>query len=127
MSVLTIAGLAAAGVGVGVLSALFGVGGGVIMVPIIALVLDRSQQLAEGTSLLVIIPTALVGVRAHAKRGYVSFRHAAWLAVGGIGGSFLGARLAIALDADVLQKIFGVFLVAAGARLVVQGRRARSA
>ncbi|MGH2736650.1 MAG: TSUP family transporter, partial [Actinomycetota bacterium] len=56
MSVLVGIGIASAGLGVGLLSALFGVGGGLVMVPFMTLVLDESQHLAEGTSLLVIVP-----------------------------------------------------------------------
>ena len=52
---------------------MFGVGGGVIMVPYMVTFLDKTQHVAEGTSLMVIVPTAIAGVIAHNKRGYVSF------------------------------------------------------
>jgi uncharacterized membrane protein YfcA len=111
----------AAGFGVGILAALFGVGGGLLMVPFMVLVLEKTQHLAEGTSLAVIVPTAIVGVIAHMKRGYVSLRDALWLALGGIGGAVIGARLALATPADTLETIFGVFVIAIGVRFVVQG------
>lgn len=114
----------AAGFGVGVLAALFGVGGGLLMVPFMVLVLERSQHLAEGTSLAVIVPTAIVGVMAHMKRGYVSLRDALWLAAGGIGGAVAGARIALATPAQTLEVIFGCFVLAIGLRFVVQGVRA---
>ncbi|MGH2693263.1 MAG: sulfite exporter TauE/SafE family protein [Actinomycetota bacterium] len=123
MSVLVAVGVVVAGVAVGVLSALFGVGGGILMVPFITLALDESQHLAEGTSLLVMVPTAIAGVVAHHRRGFVSFRHAVLLALGGIGGAALGAWLALRLDADVLQRVFGVFVLVMGARLTVSGTR----
>lgn len=123
LSVPVAVGVALAGAGVGVLSALFGVGGGLVMVPFMVLALGADQHLAEGTSLLVIVPTALAGVVAHARRGYVSFRHAALLAAGGIGGAYLGARVALALEADALQVLFGLFLVTMGVRMGVQGYR----
>src|SRR5919106_1150277 len=104
----------------GVLSALFGVGGGLVMVPFMVLTLGSDQHLAEGTSLLAIVPTAIVGVTAHARRGYVSFKHAALLAVGGVGGSYLGATLALQLEEDVLKVVLGVLLVLTGVSLVVQ-------
>jgi uncharacterized membrane protein YfcA len=123
VSLLVAIGVVTAGVVVGVLSALFGVGGGILMVPFITLALDESQHLAEGTSLLVIVPTAIAGVVAHNRRGFVSFRHAALLALGGVGGAALGAWLALRLDADVLQKLFGAFVLVMGARLIVSGAR----
>lgn len=116
-----IIGTAAFGVGVGLLSALFGIGGGIAMVPFMVLVLERSQHLAEGTSLLVIIPTAIAGVIAHHKRGYVSFNVAGTLAVGGVVGAFLGARLALTLDASALETYFAIFLVLMGVRIILEG------
>jgi uncharacterized membrane protein YfcA len=123
MSVLVAIGVVVVGVPVGLLSALFGVGGGIVLVPFITLALDESQHLAEGTSLLVIVPTALAGVVAHHRRGFVSFRHAALLALGGVGGAALGALLALRLDSDILQRVFGAFVLVMGARLIVSGTR----
>ncbi|MGH2697602.1 MAG: sulfite exporter TauE/SafE family protein [Actinomycetota bacterium] len=119
-------GVVAFGILTGVLSALFGVGGGLVMVPFMVLALGSDQHLAEGTSLLVIVPTAIVGVIAHTRRGYVSFGHAALLAVGGVAGSFFGATLALRLEEDALQLLFGVFLAVMGMRTVVQALRGRS-
>lgn len=116
----------AAGVLVGVLSALFGVGGGLLMVPLVVLLLADTQHVAEGTSLLVIIPTAIAGVLAHRKSGFVHLGRAAVVAAGGIAGAFVGASLALSLDAELLQTGFAVFLAAMGVRLVVQGLRSRA-
>lgn len=116
-------GAALFGVIVGVLSALFGIGGGIAMVPFLVLLLEQDQHLAEGTSLVVIVPTAIAGVIAHHKRGFVSFRHAAWLAAGGVFGAFLGARIALSLEEGVLEVAFAVFLVVMGVRLIRDGRR----
>lgn len=123
LSLPVILGAAAFGVAVGLLSALFGIGGGIVMVPFIVLLLERSPHLAEGTSLLVIVPTAIAGVIAHHKRGYVSFRLAATLAVGGVFGAFFGARLALSIDENVLVKVFAIFLIVMGLRIIWEGRR----
>lgn len=123
MSVLLGIGIAAAGLGVGLLSALFGVGGGLVMVPFMTLVLDESQHLAEGTSLLVIVPTAISGVIAHRRAGYVSFRRALLLALGGVGGAYAGALLALELEATTLQMVFAVFLTLMGLRTGYAGYR----
>jgi len=116
-------GVVGFGILTGVLSALFGVGGGLVMVPFMVLVLGGDQHLAEGTSLLVIVPTAIVGVVAHARRGYVSFKHALLLATGGVGGSYLGATVALDLEEGALQVVFGLFLALMGVRAVVQALR----
>lgn len=115
-------GVVAFGIVVGVLSALFGIGGGIAMVPFIVLVLGRGQHLAEGTSLLVMIPTAIAGVVAHNRQGYVSFRFAGLLAAGGVLGTFLGARLALSIDGETLRLYFALFLAVMGIRMVFQGR-----
>lgn len=112
-----------AGIPIGLLSGLLGVGGGLVMVPFMVLALGRSQHVAQGTSLLVIVPTAVAGMIALRKRGYVSFKHAALIALGGIGSAFLGAAVALELAPEVLEKTFGAFLVVMGARTAWQGWR----
>jgi hypothetical protein len=114
-------GIVGAGVLVGVLSALFGVGGGILMVPFMVLALGEEQHLAEGTSLLVILPTAVAGVLVHRRRGYVSLPTGILLALGGIGGAWLGALLALRLSADALQTVFGVLLTLSGIRVIGSG------
>lgn len=123
MSIAVAIAVVAVGLLVGVLSGFFGVGGGILMVPFIVLALGKSPQLAEGTSLLVIIPTAAAGVLAHRRAGLISFRHAALLATGGIGGALVGAALALRLPGETLEAAFGVFLGLMGLRTVLQGCR----
>ena len=112
-----------AGLGIGFLAGLFGVGGGLLMVPFLVLVMDESQHVAEGTSLAVIVPTAVAGVIVHIRHRNVSLRAGALMAVGGIAGAVLGASLALALDAEVLRRIFAVLVAAMGTRYVLQAIR----
>lgn len=121
MSVELALAIAGAGVLVGILSALFGVGGGILMVPFMVLALDKGQHLSEGTSLLVIVPTAVVGVLMHKKGNFVSFRTGALLAAGGMGGAYLGAALALRLPAETLQTMFGILMAFVGIRTVWRG------
>lgn len=114
------------GLSVGIMSAMFGVGGGVVMVPFLVLLLGLTQHEAEGTSLLVIVPTAVAGVLAHRRRGYVLVRPALLIALLGTAGAYAGARLALSIDAESLQRIFGLFVIAVGIRLLIQGRRLRA-
>ena len=121
MSPALIAATALVGLVVGMLGALLGVGGGLMMVPFMVLVLDRTQHVAEGTSLLVIIPTAAVGAIAHYTRGYVSLRAAGLLGVGGVIGALAGARLALGVSAPALESLFGLLVIGVGVRFIQQG------
>ena len=96
------------------------------MVPFMVLALGAGQHTAEGTSLLVIVPTAAVGVIAHQRSGFVSFRSGALVGLGGIGGSYMGAVIALGVSASILVTLFGAFVILMGARLIVQGMRFKS-
>lgn len=109
--------VAAAGAAIGLVGGLTGVGGGVFLVPTMVLGFGLSQHLAQGTSLVAILPTAAVGALMHHRRGNVDVRAAAL--IGGVGApaALLGASLALALPQTVLILIFGAFLVAAATRM----------
>jgi uncharacterized membrane protein YfcA len=105
----------------GVTSGLFGVGGGIIMVPAMVLLLSppiRDIKQAIGTSLIVIIPTALMGSYKHFTQGNVEWRTALALAPLAVAGSYLGAWLTLHIHADNLKRAFGAFIILVGARLL---------
>lgn len=120
-----VAAVVIVGIAVGAMSAAFGVGGGVIMVPFIVAAFDEPQQVAEGTSLLVIVPTAIAGVIAHRKRGFVDVQAALPIAAAGLVGAVGGALIALALDPADLQRVFGAFTILVGVKLLRDGVRAR--
>jgi uncharacterized membrane protein YfcA len=124
MGIDTIALVVVAGFLTGILAALFGVGGGLLLVPFMVLVLDESQHVAQGTSLLVIVPTAAAGMLSHARNRFVSFRHTAFVAAGGLVGAYAGAEIALRIDAETLTKVFGVLVGVMGMRTVYRGARA---
>jgi uncharacterized protein len=106
------------GVVVGVLSSLLGIGGGLLLVPVLALGFGFDQHTAEGTSLAVIAPTALAGAVAHRRRGYTDWVLGSWLGATGLVGGSLGASLALGLSPEVLTRLFGGLLaVVAGLML----------
>ncbi|MEA2434899.1 MAG: uncharacterized protein QOG54_2356 [Actinomycetota bacterium] len=123
MSLLEIVGTIGFGLTVGIFAAMFGVGGGLLMVPFMVLVLGQSQHLAEGTSLLVMIPTAIAGGMVHRKGGFIDLRTAGALGLGGALGALGGALLALELEAAQLSRLFGIVVILAGTRLLVQGLR----
>ncbi|MQB00092.1 MAG: TSUP family transporter [Actinobacteria bacterium] len=106
------------GVAIGFFSALFGVGGGVFIVPFVVFVLGESQHFAEGTSLLAIVPIASIGVIAHARSRLVRWREAWLLALGGAAGAVAGVLLAYELSGNVLRKAFALFLLTMAARTI---------
>jgi len=115
----------AIGIGTGVVSGMLGVGGGVLMVPGMVLFLGMTQHVAEGTSLLVIIPTAVVGAFTLWRRGYVLLLAASILGAAGILGAVIGSHIALAVPSHTLRVIFVVYLLVMGVRMVIpKGRRA---
>jgi len=104
---------------VGVISGLFGIGGGILMVPLIVFVWHREMQTAIGTSLAVMVPASLAGVlRHHYSFANVDFKLAAALAVGAmLGTALIGAPLAERLPGDTLKQLFGVVMVISGLKM----------
>jgi len=103
----------------GVTSGMFGVGGGVVMVPAMVLLLGvKDIKVAIGTSLAVIVPTAIMGSYKHHQHGNVDWRTAACLAPTAIMGGFLGVWITTLMSADNLKKAFGAFLVLVGVKLL---------
>ncbi|WP_203580277.1 sulfite exporter TauE/SafE family protein [Microbacterium hibisci] len=96
----------------GVLSGLFGVGGGTVIVPFLVLFLHFDQRLAAGTSLAAIVPTAAVGVISYAVHGSVAWIPALLLAAGAVVGAQIGTWLLPRLSLTVLRWSFVGFLVA---------------
>lgn len=103
----------------GFASGLFGVGGGIVMVPAMVYFLTMDIKLAVGTSLAVIIPTAAMGVAKHYHLGNVDWRVAASLAPTAICGGYLGAWLTSQISSANLKRAFGGFLVLVGFRLLL--------
>jgi uncharacterized protein len=114
------------GFGAGFLSGTIGIGGGLLFVPTMTIGFRVSQAVAQGTSLVAIIPTAIVGGVTHLRRGNVLIRPALWMGGGGVVGAVIGALVAVEVPGPWLARIWGGFLVFSAYRLFVQGRRVRS-
>ncbi len=111
------------GLGAGFLSGTIGIGGGLLFVPTMTVGLRLSQAVAQGTSLLAIIPTAIVGGVTHLRRGNVIVLQAAWMGGGGVLGAVVGALVAVEVPGPILARIWGGFLVFSAYRLLMQGLR----
>jgi uncharacterized membrane protein YfcA len=118
---LLLAGLVAFGVVTGVAAGILGVGGGILMVPFLTLVAGMPQHAAEATSLLVVLPTAVVASLVLQRRGIGDLGVALRFGVVGALGAAAGALLALALPGRSLRVVFAVFLMLVGLRLVRDG------
>ena len=107
----------------GILSGMLGVGGGIFMVPAMVLVLLMPQSFAQGISLLVIIPTAMMGAYTHLHKGNVVSRIVPWIAASSVITSVIGSMLALGPLKNVLTQVFAVFLVLVSIQLTVTAWR----
>ncbi|WP_242491798.1 sulfite exporter TauE/SafE family protein [Actinomyces minihominis] len=105
------AGLVTIGLVAGFLSGMFGVGGGILIVPGLVLVLHFGHRLASGTSLAAIVPLALVGVISYALNGSLSLVAALLVVLGSVVGAQIGTRLLQKIPTRPLQIGFAVFIV----------------
>jgi uncharacterized membrane protein YfcA len=112
-----IIGFVVLGLATGLIASTLGIGGGVIFVPSLVVFFGFAQHVAQGTSLAVIVPTAVVGTILHARRGRVDWRVAGLIAVGGIAGGLFGAGLAQSLDPVLLRRLFAGLLIAIAIRM----------
>lgn len=121
--------LALAGLAIGFASGLVGIGGGVLIVPLLYLFYAHPElsgvhmsaalqtPAAAATSLFVVVPTALLGARSYSKAGLVIWRAAVPIAFASAIAAIAGARLALVLPSEVVRIAFGVFLLATGVQL----------
>lgn len=98
-----------------VLSAL-GMGGGGILLIYLTAYLGIAQQTAQGINLVFFLPVAVVAIAIHAKHRLIRWRAALPCILTGLCGVWLGSRIALGMDADLLGKCFGAFLLVIGIR-----------
>jgi uncharacterized membrane protein YfcA len=113
--------LLAIGLGGGLLSGLLGVGGGVIMVPLLVLWAGYAQREAHAMSLGAIIPISVAGIATYGVAGEVRWWDAIALAAGSIVGAQIGARILVQIDERFLKVVFGAFLVGVAVLMGVRG------
>lgn len=104
----------------GMLSGMFGIGGGVIMVPLMVFLLSFTQHQAQGTSLAVLsFPVAFVAAYNYYNSGenVVDWKFAAIIAASFIVGGFLGSKLAISINQTTLKKLFSIVLLIAAIKM----------
>ena len=108
------------GIAGGVLSGLLGVGGGIVMVPLLVLWASYGQREAHAMSLGAIIPISLAGVITYGAAGKVHWGEALALTAGSVGGARIGAGALARIDERRLKLVFGLFLAAIGVLILVR-------
>jgi len=105
-------GILMVGILAGVLSGLFGIGGGIVMVPTLIAFFGMGMLNANATSLAaMLLPVGLLGVINYYKAGYINIKDSLWIAGGLLIGSYFGAELAISVNVSILSKLYAGFLL----------------
>lgn len=125
MTVTTVLLALLAGLAAGMLAGLFGVGGGILFVPVLV-ALGLGQLEAGATSLLAVVPTAAVAAQRQRGKGTIDQRAAVAVGIASIAGVLLGARIATRLDEGVLRRLFAVLVLAVAAQLAWRALRTPS-
>jgi uncharacterized membrane protein YfcA len=109
------------GILAGVIAGGMGVGGGILIVPVLVFLFGMTQHEAQGTSLAVLLPpVSILALISYHKKGFVNYKFAAILIVTFIIGSYLGGLFAVNLPEKELKRIFGVLLLLAGIKMIFE-------
>jgi len=115
--------LLAIGIAAGVLSGMFGIGGGLVIVPALLFIVKMKEFEAIGTSLAALIPpVGLLGAIEYYRNGQVNLRYAALIAFGLFLGAYFGARITLGLSPDLVRRLYAVFLLLVAGRILFLGK-----
>jgi uncharacterized protein len=115
----TILILLAIGIIAGFLSGLIGIGGGIVIVPILVYVLAMDQKTAQGTTIfLFLLPIGILSVYNYHQAGHVDYRTALIIALTFLVGSYFGSKTAIAIDTKMVRQIFAIAIILIGVRML---------
>ncbi len=126
LSVVAAVALVAVGFASGILAGLLGVGGGIVLVPAMVLGVGVPAAIAKGTSLAVIVPTAVMGTWRNRSTGNVDLRLAAMLGVAGAASAYAGSKLSVGMSERTSAALFAALLVVVAVRMLLQLARGRS-
>ncbi len=105
----------------GTFSGLIGIGGGIIIIPVLIFFFGFTQHQAQGTTLALLIPPiGLLAAYTYFKNGYVNFKVAIFVCIGFFIGGLIGSKIAVNLSNEILQKIFGGALLIIGIYMILK-------
>ena len=115
--------LLALGLGAGCLAGMFGLGGGIIIVPALIFLFGLEVKAASATSLAALIPpVGLLGAIELYKVGLINVRYAALIALGLFLGAYFGARILIGIPREYMARLYGAFLLIIAAKMLISGK-----
>lgn len=103
----------------GFLSGLIGIGGGIVIVPVLVYLLNFNQKTAQGTTLFMFLfPIGILGVYNYYKGGFLDYKTALIMGVTFIIGSYLGSKTVISMDTKIVKQLFGAFIILIGIKML---------
>lgn len=118
MKKINLAALLFIGIITGFVNGLLGIGGGTILIPTMVFIIGITQHQAHGTSLAVILPTTIASCIIYGLNNDLNFMMALKVAIGGICGGYLGAKIMNKIPGKRLRQFFGLFMLLAGIRMI---------
>ncbi len=107
------------GLGAGILSGLFGIGGGIVIIPALVFGFGFSQHLAQGTTLvMMVLPIGLMAAWTYYQQGFADLKIALFLGAGFFLGGLVGAKIATGLSNNVLSKVLGVLMLVIAIKMI---------
>ena len=104
----------------GIFSGILGLGGGIIIIPVMVFLFGMSQHQAQGTTLaLMVPPIGLLAAWAYYKQGFVDLKMAGFICLGFFVGGLLGAEFAVGIPEPILKKIFGAVLLSVSLKMIL--------
>lgn len=120
LNMTTIVILLCIGLSAGILSGMVGIGGGVIMVPALVYFMQISQHQAQGTSLAVLMmPVGILAVYNYYNKGFVDIKYALIIASTFVIGGYIGSKIAIVIDQNMLKKVFGIGMLILSLKMII--------
>ena len=119
MSISTFIVLIIIGLLAGILSGLVGVGGGIIMIPLLIMLLGLTQHQAQGTALFAMLPPiGILAAMNYFKQGFVKWEYAVVIALTFVIGGYFGSKLSLSLPPQTVRRVFGVVMLIGGFKLI---------
>jgi len=119
MSISTVIILIIIGLLAGLLSGLVGVGGGILMIPLLIMFLGFTQHQAQGTALFAMLPPiGILAAMNYYKQGYVKWEYAVVIALAFVAGGYLGSKMSLSLSPQIIRRLFGVVMLIGAIKLI---------
>ncbi|MTI49100.1 MAG: sulfite exporter TauE/SafE family protein [Firmicutes bacterium] len=111
--------LLAIGLITGIINGLFGSGGGTIIVPSLIFLIGLEDHKSHATAISIILPLSIISTIIYINHGVLNLKIAIWVAIGGVLGGFIGAKLLNKVPTKILRRGFGVFMIVAAIRMMI--------